>query len=506
MKTESAPSSHPIGREWGALDDSVPRHEACSRTSVCYWHVLLAVGLFLTAAYLVIPYGLAASTIYVAASLMAAVGVGLAVYRRRSLICPIAWILIACALALATVGHSIWYWLDSRGLEPFPSLADAFYLGVYPLFILALWLLGRDSGRSDDGALSDALIVGTSAAVLGWALLIAPYVYDPNLTLVQLLISTAYPVGDLMVLPLILRLVFLHRSPIGAHLLLLAGMVAYLAADMLYAHGNAVGWYAPGGLTDGLWLIAYALFVAAVWHPSASVKPQSHASSTQLSSRRLIVLGAASVLVPAVILLTAGADADIVRIAAIGSILIFLLVMHRMAGLIRQTHQQAEALEHLSRTDPLTGAANRRHFEDALKHEIDRAERANSPLSLAFLDLDHFKQFNDSHGHPAGDLLLQKLVATWRETVRPTDLLARIGGEEFVVLCPDTSARQCQTVVERLRGAVPNGQTCSAGIAERRAGDSSDALLRRADHALYKAKHRGRNRVILADAAAATAR
>lgn len=501
MKTEYTPSSHRTGRHWGTPDDSGPLHVGYTPAGAHFWQVLLSAGLLLTAAYVVTPYGLAASTIYVAASSMAAVSVGLAVYRRRSLFCPSAWSLIACALALATVGHSIWYWLDIRDLEPFPSLADAFYLGVYPLFILALWLLGRQSGRSDDGALSDALIVGTSAAVLGWALLIAPYVYDPSLSLSQLLISTAYPVADLMVLPLILRLVFLHRTRIGAHMLLLAGMVAYLAADMLYAHGNAVGWYTPGGLTDGLWLLAYALFVAAVWHPSASDKPRSHASSTQLSSRRLIVLGAASVLVPAVILLTAGSDVDVVRIAAIGSILIFLLVMHRMAGLMKRTHRQAEALEHLSRTDPLTGAANRRHLEDALEHEIARAERTNKALSIAFLDLDHFKQFNDAYGHPAGDVLLQELAATWREILRPTDLLARIGGEEFVALFPDTNARQCQTVVERLRAAVPNGQTCSAGIVEHEPGDSSDALLGRADHALYEAKRGGRNRAMLADAA-----
>ncbi len=495
MKRENSPT---LDRRWALTGDSVSRSLRKLSRGYQIWRVLLAVGLSLAAVYVVIPYGLAASTIYVGTTLMTAVSVGLAVRRRNAIFCPTAWTLIACALALATIGHAIWYWLDIRGLEPFPSLADAFYIGVYPLFILALWLLGRRNDGGGGAALSDALIVGISAAVLGWALLIAPYVYDPSLTLGQLLISTAYPVADLMVLPLILRLVFLYRSRILAHLLLLAGMVAYLSADMLYAHGNAVGWYLPGGLTDGLWLLAYTFFAAAVWHPSAAEKPRAHASSARFSSRRLIILGAAAVLPPGIILLTAGANFDIVRVAAIGSILIFLLVLHRMAGLIKRSHQQAEALEHLSRTDPLTGAANRRHLEQTLAYEVSRADRAGGSLSLAYLDLDHFKRFNDTYGHAMGDALLQNVVSRWREILRPTDLLVRIGGEEFVVLFPDTDAGQCRTVVERLRRAVPDEQTCSAGIAEHRRGDGGSTLLGRADGALYKAKRQGRNRAVLA--------
>ncbi len=461
---------------------------------------LLAAGLAVAALYVVVPYGLFASAVYVIATALAALALALATRRRPRIFCPAAWNLIACALALAAVGHGIWYWLDLRGLEPFPSAPDAFYLAVYPLFMAALWMLGRQSG-GDDGAFSDALMVGISAGVLGWALLIAPHIYDPDLTVVHLLVSTAYPVADLMLLPLILRLVFLHRTRIAAHLFLLLGMLAYLVADLLYAHGNSTGWYAPGGITDGLWLAAYALFMAAAWHPSAFAEPRSRASSLELSRRRLLVLGAASVLVPAVILFTAGTDVEIVRVAAIGSILLFLLVMHRMSGLIRQTHRQAEALERISRTDPLTGAANRRHLERELAREMTRAERNRTPLTLAFLDLDHFKQFNDTCGHSAGDELLRELVAAWRNVLRPTDVLARFGGEEFIIVFPDIDGRQCHAAVERLRTLVPQGQTCSAGIAEFRPGESADAFIERADQALYAAKHQGRNRIVRTDTA-----
>lgn len=231
-------------------------------------------------------------------------------------------------------------------------------------------MLGRHGG-DDEGAISDALIVGISAGVVGWALLIVPYVNDPSLTLVQLLVSAAYPVADLVLLPLVLRLVFLHRTREVAHRFLLVGMLAYLAADVLYAHGNSVGWYQPGGFTDALWLVAYALVVAAAWHPSARVEPGFHASRSELTGRRLVVLGAASVLMPGAILLSAGTDTEVVRVAAFGSILLFLLIMHRMAGLMKRAHRQAEILDNLSRTDPLTGAANRRYLDQELARESD---------------------------------------------------------------------------------------------------------------------------------------
>ncbi|WP_024326351.1 GGDEF domain-containing protein [Thioalkalivibrio sp. AKL19] len=461
------------------------------------WKVLLAVGLLLTAAYVALPYGLAASGLYVIATAGAAVAVGIALLQRPRPFAATAWGLVAAALALAASGHAIWYWLDLQGLEPFPSAADVFYLSVYPLFAVALWRLGAPTAR-DDGALVDALIVGISAAVLGWALLIAPYTYDSDLTWLQLLVSAGYPVADLILLPLVLRLVFLHQTRITAHSVLLLGMLAYLTADLLYAHGNSTGWYTAGGLTDAFWLIAYSLIVAAAWHPSAKMEPRAHTSAAELSGRRLLVLGAASVLVPMVILFTAGSEMEIIRVAAIASILLFLLVLYRMAGLLRETQHQARRLEHLSHTDPLTGVSNRRHLEEQLAREIARAERTRGPLNLAYLDVDHFKRFNDTHGHAAGDALLQEMVDAWRPILRPTDLLARFGGEEFVVALPHVDAQQSRLVLERLRAVMPYSQTCSAGIASFRPGDTADSLLGRADQALYAAKNSGRDRIIIA--------
>ena len=457
------------------------------------WQLALAIGLLLALTYVILPYGRAASLLYVVSTVLAAAAIWAGVWFQRGQILPLPWTLIASALTLAAVGHAIWYVLDLQGLEPMPSAADAFYLAVYPLFMIALWQMGRSAGK--DGALTDALIVGVSAGVLGWAFLVAPHLDNPDLSLGQLMVSAGYPVADLLVLPLLLRFVFLHRMGITAHLFLLAGMVAYLLADVLYAHGNIADWYGPGGFTDGLWLVAYTLFVAAIWHPSAKSKPQSRATRIELSKRRLLVLTIAATLVPALILLTADDDAETVRIAAIASIFIFLLVLSRLSGLLNETHHQAQLLAQLASTDPLTQAANRRQLTQVLAKETERVQRSGRLLCVAMLDLDHFKDFNDRYGHPEGDRLLRWLADNWRGELRQTDLLARYGGEEFAVVLPETDIKACRELLERLRVSVPLKQTCSVGFTCYQPGDTAKALLARADQALYQAKNRGRNRL-----------
>jgi diguanylate cyclase (GGDEF)-like protein len=145
-------------------------------------------------------------------------------------------------------------------------------------------------------------------------------------------------------------------------------------------------------------------------------------------------------------------------------------------------------------TDPLTGLANRRRWETDLRREVDRAARTGQPLSVLALDLDHFKAYNDAHGHPAGDALLRETATAWQRQLRVDDLLARTGGEEFAVLLPACSATDAARLAQALLRAVPRGQTCSAGVAQWRGG-SPDELLARADAALYAAKAGGRDRV-----------
>ena len=159
-------------------------------------------------------------------------------------------------------------------------------------------------------------------------------------------------------------------------------------------------------------------------------------------------------------------------------------------------------VQEMATHDSLTGLANRRVLEEQLPREMARARRTQSPLCVAIIDIDHFKSYNDTHGHLAGDEVLRKCARAWDGALRGEDTIVRFGGEEFLVLLPDTSAEEAVEVVERLREQTPMGQTCSAGLAAWDFVESDDDLLGRADAALYLAKAGGRNQLAQAGAPA----
>lgn len=166
----------------------------------------------------------------------------------------------------------------------------------------------------------------------------------------------------------------------------------------------------------------------------------------------------------------------------------------------------------LSLRDPLTGLANRRHFRTVIEREIDRVARSGETALLLMLDIDHFKQINDEHGHIAGDIVLQSVAQTLSEGIRPMDTLARYGGEEFAIVLPVCPAHQGKTVAERLRQAIEStpirissGQelhvTVSIGgvYAQQWIRSTTQLWTERADRQLYLAKSAGRNCVFVED-------
>jgi diguanylate cyclase (GGDEF)-like protein len=153
-------------------------------------------------------------------------------------------------------------------------------------------------------------------------------------------------------------------------------------------------------------------------------------------------------------------------------------------------------LEEAARTDDLTGLLNRRAWSTELSRELSRADRSDQPLCVAVLDLDRFKLYNDTHGHQAGDRFLKQVAGLWSESLRGTDILARHGGEEFAVAMPETDLEGAAEMLERLREVVPDEETCSAGVCLWNGNESAEALLDRADTALYEAKDAGRDQVV----------
>ena len=154
-----------------------------------------------------------------------------------------------------------------------------------------------------------------------------------------------------------------------------------------------------------------------------------------------------------------------------------------------------------SRTDPLTGLANRQTLYERIEIEMAHALRSETPLSVAMIDLDHFKDYNERHGHVAGDTLLRSIAALMVSNIRGQDLVARYGGEEFCLVMPETDLVGGHHLLDKLRGGGRDatsefGVTLSAGLTSWDGFESTTSFIERADQALYRAKESGRNRVV----------
>jgi diguanylate cyclase (GGDEF)-like protein len=187
-----------------------------------------------------------------------------------------------------------------------------------------------------------------------------------------------------------------------------------------------------------------------------------------------------------------------------------MLILTFLAGCYYYLINQAQAaLREMATTDPLTRLRNRRALVEAMRHEEHRVGRGHPHLSFILCDLDHFKSINDTHGHDAGDAVLQAVSRAIGDALRKVDIAARWGGEEFLIMMPDTDAQGATLVAERLRRAVeslnvaaPSGQTLrvslTLGVATLRDKESGEQAIARADKALYDGKHAGRNRIVCA--------
>jgi diguanylate cyclase (GGDEF)-like protein len=167
----------------------------------------------------------------------------------------------------------------------------------------------------------------------------------------------------------------------------------------------------------------------------------------------------------------------------------------RLSQEVERRRSTEEDLRELCERDPLTGLLNRRAWDLALTGSLRKRRR---PMYVALIDLDHFKAFNDRHGHPAGDALLRRAAIAWRGALRTADVLARYGGEEFAILLAGCNTETAMAIINRVRLATVDEQSISIGVAIWDGAEDAESLVYRADQALYEAKHAGRNRVVLA--------
>jgi diguanylate cyclase (GGDEF)-like protein len=422
-------------------------------------------------------------------------------YRLPWLLLALGELLSASADIAAFAGYTIGdAWMS------YPNFTDAMYLGVYPLMAWGLILMVRRRTPGWNSAtFLDAAIIAVSAGLLCWVYLITGLAGAPGQTPAGRLVSAAYPTMDLLLLIVAVRLMLGVGARTASFRFLIGYLVLLLAADVGYGVENLLGIYRPGTWLDAGWILAVLALGASALHPSmARLTERSAVAAPDATIGRLVLLGLASMLAPATLLVQHLRGAELhVPLVVITCAALFTLVMLRMAGLVRTQRQAAI-------TDGLTGLRTRRFFEEALRREVESSRRAGRGLGVLLLDIDHFKAINDTYGHHGGDRVLCEVAGRLNATVRASDLVARYGGEEFAILLPDSSPRTAAEVADRILRSIgglpmavgPNALaavTASIGVACLPEDcDTGPELTLIADRALYTAKDAGRNQVVAA--------
>jgi diguanylate cyclase len=473
------------------------------------WLLYVSITAVVAAAYFVLPHtatsklvlynGLGASAI-----VMIARGVRTNRPTRR-----LPWVLFGAGQVSFLTADVIFYVSqDVLHIEsPFPSVADFFYLGMYPLVIAGLVLLTRHlmPGR-DWASLLDAAIISTGLFVLSWVFLMDTYATDSTLSALARIISLAYPMMDLALLAVAVRLMVAVRSRAPAFFLMSSGILGLLTADTLYSYTQLSGTYTTGSPIDVGWMIFYVMFGAAALHPSmGSLTVASEHPTGKLTLRRLVLLSLATLTVPFVdLLFVHGSFVDEV-VTTVGAMLLFLLVLGRVMGLVRTIEEGQRRLHHEAMHDGLTGLANRALFGDRLEHTLAQRHDDDHLVSVMFVDLDDFKTVNDTLGHQAGDELLNAVAHRLESCVRAGDTAARLGGDEFAILLPRVAnTEEARHVAERILTALREPLhvsdrellvAASVGIALQAASQATvEELQRGADVAMYLAKSKGKGR------------
>lgn len=428
-----------------------------------------------------------------------------AAVRINKLQAAMGWYFCAAGIFLNTTGIGVdFICMHYFGftMRDYPRPADVFWLSIYPSVAIGISILAHRPGKSQDWAsIIDSAIIITDLSLLAWIFAISESTQQIH-TATALLFVIAYPVGDLVLLGVLIRMLLQGKGNASVRLIVIS-LILFLCGDLGWALAvklNSI----PDGLKfrtlQTLFLMAFLCFgAAALRQKKQEITSPEDIRSASVSQTLLIILALTSLIPPALLFHQAlsGHVENGVAIS-IGSGVLFLLVITRVVGLLHKVELQTVQLNALSRTDELTGLFNRRAWMEELNGAIERARRNKNPLVIALLDLDRFKTFNDKFGHLAGDELLKGAAKAWLKEIRVPDVLGRYGGEEFILILPNTNLHSGEFILERLRPMMPANQTFSAGLALWNGEETAERLLMRADVALYQAKEQGRNRTILA--------
>ena len=450
-----------------------------------------------------------------AAAILAALLCALAA-RRESGRPRLAWAALSGYAAIWGAGQSLWMWKEVILQQQVPGVwfTDALFLSS-SAFALAAALFFQPAAQTALARLCaflDGLLIGTALLLVGWASVLGRVYELSGVTLLQKVVMLAYPLGDVVVVTIILTAALrLGRRARSSLALVIAGVIAILVADCWFAFASASDGFDSGGPLDGFWTIGFLLIALGGLHAvlRGHVELEPHPDEHSRFSRYLPVL---------LVLLACGITVD-ERIGAgqtesvvLGAMIsLALLASVRQLVTLADNIGMARRLAAQASSDTLTGLVNRREFHDRVLDALCAAGEDDRPsVAVLYVDIDGFKAINDTHGHAAGDVLLTAVARRLVNTVREGDTVGRLGGDEFAVLLRgsdvDTAAiHVAERAIARLRAPVRLAEvemmvSASVGIALAGADDTPESLLGHADIAMYRAKAGGRDRLEVFDA------
>jgi diguanylate cyclase (GGDEF)-like protein len=418
---------------------------------------------------------------------------------RRSRTDRVAWAALAAAILLGLVGNLVYTLAIARmDDEPFPSVADLFYLSYYlPLYVALVGLIRARVSRFHASMWLDGVVGALGAGAVSVAVLLGPALELTEGDPAAVLTSLAYPVADIVLLALLVAVgAILGVRRDRTLLLLAAAIVANLVGDVVFLDLATQGIYLEGGPLDLTWLIAITLMAVATYtsDPDPVGAPARSGSTARVGWRVLAVPLAC--IIASLIVLGFDHGTDFNPAAGWLAVGCVLAALARVASTFREVRAFNEVREQ-ARTDDLTGLPNRRALLEEARAALAVAS-ARRPAALLLLDLDGFKEVNDSLGHHAGDQLLQQVGPRLRTALRSSDVLARLGGDEFAVLLRDAGLDEAQERAERLRqlllqpftvGGIRLHVGVSIGVSTAPVPAATvQELLRCADVAMYAAK------------------
>ncbi len=472
-------------------------------TAAARWTIALSIAGVLCITYVVFPNTADSSPILYQTIAWCVVAVmTLSVLRMPPRARGVWWGVLGYVV-LASVGDLV-YNIEFHGLEelPYPGPADAIYLGAYVSAFIALGLLIRSvqPGRDLEAWIDSAILALAAASIVG-VLVVDPLLTSGADDRIATATSIGYPLIDIFLLAGLIRLLVGRGRINPAIALLCIAFGVTLIADLFCSFISANGFddAAPAWL-DVLYLAAMMTMAAAANAPGAAslaVRPTPRSLTETASTGRLVTLAVGALTVPAVLVIAAWNDGGIeLKLLTIASAAVVFLVLWRVRLLLVVVQRQSARLASLAQTDALTRLPNRRSLDLELDRLTESATQLRAPLTIAMLDLDHFKTYNDVNGHPAGDAALLACARAWSHEIGGSGILARYGGEEFALLLPGLGLAAAEPILTRVHAATPSGLSVSIGYAETRPGESGYETMSRADRALYLAKDSGRNRIV----------